>query len=88
MIVYKFLLLISLVRVLISTDKPFLCSSIYAGSVFVLSLVFGNPFLSVLIHSSISFALACIYYWMLDQLDGNEILWWLVAIIGIGIVCV
>jgi hypothetical protein len=78
MIIYKFLLLISLVRVLIATDKPWLCSGIYAGAVFLLGLVFGHPFLSVLIHTSISLVLTCIYFWLLDRLDGSEVLWWLI----------
>ena len=84
----KFLLLITLVRVLLATEKPFLCAGIYAGVVFILGLVFGNPFLSILIHSSISLVLAGIYFWLLDRLDGYEWLWWPVAIVGIGLVCV
>ena len=39
MIIYKFLLLVSLVRVLIATDKPFLCSGIYGGVVFLVGLI-------------------------------------------------
>ena len=88
MIVYKFLLLISLVRVLIATDKPFLCAGIYTGAVLLLGLILSQPFLSILIHVSISLVLTCIYFWLLDRLEGNEVLWWLVALIGIGIVCV
>ena len=88
MIIYKFLLLISLVRVLVATDKPFLCAGIYAGAVLMLGLIFSHPFLSVLIQASGSLVLTCIYFWLLDRLEGNEVLWWLVAIIGIGIVCV
>jgi len=86
-IIYKFLLLVTLVRLLIVTDKPFLCSVLYAGATF-LGLIFGLPFLAVLISASIRFLLASIYFWLLDRLDGSEVLWWLVAIIGIGIVWV
>lgn len=70
---------------LLATDKPFLCSGIYAGVAFLLGLIFGNPFLVVLIHASISFLLASVYFWSLDKLDGSEVLWWLVAIVGIVI---
>jgi len=81
--IIKFILLAVLIRLLIETDKPFLCSGIYAGIAFFLGLILGHPFLSVLIATSISFLLASIYFWLLDKLDGYEILWWLVAIVGI-----
>lgn len=88
MILYKFLLLVSLVRVLLTTDKPLLCAGIYTSAVLLLGLILGHPFLSILISVSISLVLTCIYFWLLDRLEGNELLWWLIAIIGIGIVCV
>ena len=83
--IIKFIILAALVRLLLATDKPFLCSGIYAGVAFFLGLVFGNPFLPVLIHASIAFVLASIYFWLLDRLDSSEVLWWLVAIVGIAI---
>jgi hypothetical protein len=83
--IIKFILLAVLVRLLLATDKPFLCSGIYAVVAFLMGLVFGNPFLAVLIHATISFLLASIYFWLLDKLDGSEVLWWLVAIGGIVI---
>jgi hypothetical protein len=83
--IIKFILLAVLVRLLLATDKPFLCSGIYAAVAFLLGLVFGNPFLTVLIHATVSFLLASIYFWLLDKLDGSEVLWWLVAIGGIAI---
>jgi len=84
-VIIKFMLLAVLVRLLLETDKPFLCSAIYAGLAFLLNLVFGNPFLTVLIHAAISFLLASIYFWALNRLDGSEALWWLVAVGGIVI---
>ena len=83
--VIKFILLAVLVRLLLATDKPFLCSGIYAFVAFWLGLIIGMPIQAVLIHASISFLLASIYFWSLDRLDGSEILWWLVAIGGIVI---
>jgi len=84
--IIKFILLAALVRLLLATNKPFLCSGIYAGVAFALGLVFGNPFGPVLLHASIAFALASTYFWLLDRLDGSsEVLWWLVAMGGIVI---
>jgi hypothetical protein len=81
--IIKFVLLAVLIRLLLATDKPFLCSGIYAGVALLLGLIFGNPFLAVLIHAAISFLLASLYFWLLDKLEGSEVLWWLVAIVGI-----
>ena len=84
--VIKCLILAALIRLLIATDKPFLCSGLYGGIAFVLGLAFGNPFLPVLIHASIAFVLASIYFWLLDRLDGqSEAAWWAVTIVGIAI---
>jgi hypothetical protein len=83
--VINFILLAALVRLLLATDKPFLCSGIYAVVAFWLGLIIGMPIQAVLIHASISFLLASIYFWSLDRLNGSEILWWLVAIGGIVI---
>ncbi len=83
--IIKFVLLAVLIRLLLATDKPFLCSGIYAGVAFLLGLIFGHPFLSVLTHAAISFVLASVYFWLLDRLEGSEVLWWLVAIVGVVI---
>jgi uncharacterized membrane protein YedE/YeeE len=82
-VIIKFMLLAVLVRLLLETDKPFLCSAIYAGLAFLLNLVFGNPLSAVLLHAAISFMLASIYFWALNRLDSSEALWWLVAVGGI-----
>ncbi len=83
--IIKFVLLAVLIRLLLATDKPFLCSGIYAGVAFLLGLIFGHPLLSVLTHAAISFVLASVYFWLLDRLEGSEVLWWLVAIVGVVI---
>ena len=81
--IIKFVLLAGLVRLLLATDKPFLCSGIYAAVAFFFGLILGHSFLTVLLSASISFVLASIYFWLLDRLDGSEALWWLVAVVGI-----
>lgn len=80
------LLLAGLIRLLIATDKPFLCSGIYAAAVFLLGLAFGRSFSHVLLGTGISFLLASVYFWLLDRLDASsQVLWWIVAIGGFAI---
>ena len=81
----KLILLAALVRLLIATDKPFLCSGIYAAAGFLLGLAFGGKVLAVLISACIGFALASVYFWLLDRLDQGSAVWWLVAILGIAV---
>jgi hypothetical protein len=79
----KILLLAALIRLLIATDKPFLCAGIYAGVALLFGLVFGGAFLPALISAAIAFALASIYFWLLDWLDSASVWWWVVALGGI-----
>lgn len=81
MIIIKILFLCSLLRLLISTDQPFLCSSLYTAGIFVLGLAFGTPFTALLIASVIRFALSSLYFWLLDRFS-EGILWWVIMILG------
>jgi len=72
--------LAALIQILIQTEKPFLCSGIYAGIVFVIGLFFGGQFASVLIATAISFAFASLYFWLLDRFQNG----WPFLAIAIG----
>ncbi|HPC58361.1 MAG TPA: hypothetical protein PK689_05115 [Kiritimatiellia bacterium] len=74
----------ALVRLLIATDKPFLCSSLYAF------LILAMGFLSVqagqatyrhlLLSTAIGFAVSSTIFVLLSKTDGT--VWWTVVIIG------
>ena len=81
----KIIILAALIRLLIATDKPFLCSGIYAGVVLIMGLVVGGKLPLVLVSAGVGFALASLYFWLLDRLDAQPAMWWLVAILGIAI---
>jgi hypothetical protein len=83
--VIKCILLAALIRLLIATDKPFLCSGLYAGVALVFGLAFDGKALAVLISVGIGFVLASIYFWLLNWLQTGSVVWWLVAIAGIAI---
>ena len=85
--VLNILFLCSLLRLLISTDQPFLCSSLYAGGLFLLGLVLGGPFVPLLIALGIRFALSSLYFWLLDRFS-EGILWWVIMILGVPLVLV
>ena len=77
------ILLIGLIRLLIATSKPFLCSSLYAISIFIFDLLIGHHFPAILISAFIGFVLASVYFYLLERFSGNQLLWWLIAAFGI-----
>ena len=81
--IIKFILLAGLVRLLILTGKPFLCSGIYAAVGLVVGLIFGHNVPGALISAGLGFVLASLYFWLLDYLETASALWWLVALGGI-----
>lgn len=86
-LIFKILLLCSLIRLLVAEDQPFLCSGIYAGGLFVLGLLFGAPFSALLIITLIRFVLSSVYFWLLDRFS-DGILWWLIMLLGFPLILV
>lgn len=75
--------LVTLIRLLIMTDQPFLCSGIYAFLVFFFGLITGTPFLDMLIVAAIAFALSSLYFWLLNRFEG--FIWWIIMVVGVFI---
>ena len=83
MLFIKVIILVGLIRLLLVTEQPFLCSGIYAGLGFVLSLASGYPFPAVLLGTAISFALASLYFWLLNRFTEAGLIWWVILIGGL-----
>ena len=81
----KGLVLAAFIRLLIATDKPFLCSGLYAALVFVLGLIGGAKLLFLVILTIVAFALASLYFWLLDRVETGTPLWWVIAVVGLAI---
>ena len=79
----KGLVLASFIRLLIATDKPFLCSGLYAALFFVLGLIGGAKFLFLVIFTIVAFALASLYFWLLDRVETGTPMWWVIAVVGL-----
>ena len=88
MLLIKILLIIGLIKLLMVTNKPFMCAGIYGVAVFIFGLAFGITINHLLISTTIGFALAAGYFWLLDYMDGMEIFWWVVTAIGLMIVLI
>ena len=80
----KILVLVSLIKLLLVTEQPILCAGIYTAIRFIFSLIFGFPFLAVLIGSAIGFGLAFLYFWLLDRFRETGV-FWIVLILGLVI---
>ena len=81
--ILKILILAALVKLLISTDKPLLCSGMYTVFLAVFSLISGVPVLGVLIGAFIVFGATLLFFWVLNKFDPGSGVWWLVAVLGV-----
>ena len=86
MIIFRILLLVGLIRLLIETHKPLLCSGIYAAIVTAFALVSGSG-MAAIGGGGLAFLLSSLYFWLLDRFE-DSILFWVTMIVGliIGIV--
>jgi len=73
--IFKIIFLVGLIQLLYKSEKPFLCSGIYAGLVLVLSLVLGAGVIGALITAVIGFVLASIYFWLLNEFSDGPLHW-------------
>lgn len=85
MIIIEIFIVIALVRLLIATDKPFLCSGIYGVVICLLGMAFAGPTASVFISGAIAFALGSLYFWLLDRFS-EGIIWWVIMLVGMFMV--
>jgi hypothetical protein len=79
--IFRMLILVALIRLLIETNKPFLCSGIYAGFVTILALIIGRG-IGAVVAGVLAFVLSSAYFWLLDRFE-DTILFWIIMIAGL-----
>jgi hypothetical protein len=82
MAILYFVLLGALVKILLVTEKPLLCASMFA----IIYLIFGwlatvHP-AALMIIFVINFGYAWLFFWLLNRFQGTG-LWWIILIIGV-----
>jgi hypothetical protein len=81
-LIIKIFLLWGLIKLLIETRSPLLCAGIYTGVVIVFAMISSLSFSALLLVTALSFALAFVYFWILDKVYGYTIAFWLIGIAG------
>ena len=81
-------ILAGLVKFLIESEQPLLCAGLYAVIHLLIGLMFGAPFWLMVILSTIILAVAALYFWLLDKLEGSGPVWWLVFILGLPVLVI
>ena len=76
------MMLVGLIRLLTATNRPLLCTVIYTVASVMFSLMFGRPFLYILIATPIAFGLAFLYFWLLDRFEGTG---WFFVVLVVGL---
>ena len=85
MLFVKIVLLAGLAKLLIEMDQPFLCAGIYTVARVGYAAIFGCSVPTLLVMAAIIFALTALYYWLLDKLEGADVLWFVVLALGLPI---
>jgi len=81
-IAFKILIIVGLLKILMLTEKPFLCSGIYTGIAFIINLAFGYSLLTAFIFAAISFFTASLYFWLLNRYQYG-LPYWSILIAGL-----
>ena len=86
MAVGKVLVLVGLIKLLLLTEKPLVCAGIYTGLSLVLAAILcGSLTWEIAGYAGIGFALALLYFWLLNRFQGSIALFLLVAVLGLAI---
>jgi len=78
----KALILAALVKVNLECKSPWVATGLFAGALSILGLLFGYPFLAVLIGAAINVGLGFLYFWSLKKTEDSGA-WWGIMIFGI-----
>jgi len=85
MLFVKIMMLAGLAKLLIDMEQPFLCAGLYTAARVGYTAILGVPFPTLLILTEIIFALTALYYWLLDKLEGADVIWFIVLALGLPI---
>jgi hypothetical protein len=83
MFIVKVILLIGLIRLLLATKQPFVCSGVYAGVMLFFELISGGGLLRLLLLAPVVFGLASLYFWLLARFESSFLLFWLIVMAGL-----
>lgn len=81
----RVLILAALVRLLLATEKPFLCSTLYVLPRALFELAAGASMEALALSCGLAWGLASLYFWLLNRFDSGTGLWWTIAIVGLAI---
>lgn len=79
----KVIILIGLIKLLVETNKPFLCAIIYAAITLIFSMCFSAAIIPVLIATGIGFVLSLIYFWLLNYFVDSLLIFWVILVLGL-----
>jgi hypothetical protein len=81
--VIKILILVGLIRLLLATSRPFLCSGIYTVIAFGASLALERGFMVSAIVAGIAFATSSLYFWLLNKFEDSGVIFFIILIVGL-----
>lgn len=83
--IIRVLILVGLVRLLLVSQKPLLCTGIYTACIALFTLIGSSaPFGSLLLAIIMQGALAHLYFWLLHRFE-DEFWFWVILVGGLAI---
>lgn len=81
----RILILAALVRLLLATEKPFVCSTLYVLPRVLFELAVGASMEALALSCGLAWILASLYFWLLNHFDSGTGIWWAIAIAGLAV---
>ena len=75
------IVLLGLLQLLNATDKPFLCSAVYAITILLFGLASGIELIELGVSLAIVYAGSSLYFWLLSRFS-DSLVYWLIMPIG------
>ncbi|MCX7045590.1 MAG: hypothetical protein NTX50_08930 [Candidatus Sumerlaeota bacterium] len=80
---FKVLALLMLGKLLLISRRPLLCATIYIIVMLAVGWLDGVDEMRLLVAGAIQFAIAYLYFWLLQKTRDIEYAWWIIFCLGL-----
>ena len=70
-------ILVAMIKLLITLERPFVCASIYVGASAFLGILFGMELMVLIARSVLTFVVIGGWFWVLNKIELVSFPWWM-----------
>ena len=75
-------ILVAMIKLLITLERPFVCASIYAGITVFLGILFGMELMVLVARCVLTFVVIGGWFWVLNKIELASFPWWMALAVG------